>query len=224
MAELKRSHPKQMQQIEADQAPFAQQMRADQGANRMEMGDSHDSEDDDNGSVSDGRDGSDHLGRVMSLHEDVDDVYEYEDDDWLDDEESSEYSEDMDHEETPEPVKEKTPTPPPKEPTPEPVNQQDFFETEKTSDHLDLIFNDKSLTFKEERIGAGQEETRQASAKKVEVQAAPVMAAPVVQAPVEPEIKIFQKGKHLSFVQEETREIKRSQEDYAMKKGGLRSK
>merc|ERR1719361_2448470 len=142
----------------------------------MEMGDSHDSEDDDQGSFSGSESGSDHMGRVMSLHEDVDDVYEYEDDDWLDDEESSEYSEDMDHEETPEPVKEKTPTPPPKEPTPEPVNQQDFFETEKTSDHLDLIFNDKSLMFKQERIGAGQEETRQVSAKKVEVQAAPVVA------------------------------------------------
>ena len=51
------------------------------------------------------------------------------------------------------------------------------------------------------------------------------MVVPVVKEPTpEPEIKIFQKDKHLSFGQEDTREIKRSQEDYAMKKGGLRSR
>merc|ERR1719295_2188074 len=112
---------------------------------------------------SDHSDADEHLGQLMSLGDDMN-VYEYEDDDWLEDESDSDYSEDMETmEPEPEPESEPEPEPEPepvKEPTPEPVNQQDFFETEKSSIHQNLIY-DVSFSFKEERLSAGQEETRQ---------------------------------------------------------------
>merc|ERR1719499_1930752 len=58
-------------------------------------------DEDDNSAMGDSDYGSDHsdadehLGKLMSLGDDMN-VYEYEDDDWLEDESDSDYSEDMD--------------------------------------------------------------------------------------------------------------------------------
>jgi len=106
------------------------------------------------------------------------------------------------------------------------VNQQDFFETEKTSMYQDLVFVDASLTFSEERLAAGEEETRQiekvVTVEPVKVEPVVVQAPPKEESP-EPKELFFEKGKHLSFSVEETRVIKKV-EDYSMTKAGLRSR
>merc|ERR1712242_622535 len=137
-------------------------------------------------------------------------------------ESDSDFSEDMDNEQEPEPEP---------EPTPEPVNQQEWFETEKTSMYQDLVSIDASLNFKEERLSAGQEETRQPRSgaaapmmSAVEQKVEPVVVqAPPKEATPEPRELLFEKGEKLSFSQEETRVIKKN-ENYSMMKAGLRSR
>jgi len=253
MQSMKTDHHKQVQQMEAEHRNYAEQMKLEQEkfmeSARAAAGDGDrmggggaarnvaygDHDDDHHSGAGDDyhsdSDHSDHFGKVMSLGDDMQNVYEYEDDDWLDDETESFSSEDMDVDPEPEPEPEpvKEPTPPPKEPTPEPVNQQEFFETEKTSMYQDLVFVDRSLTFKEERLSAGQEERRQKgdfeSASKMEsVQAKPVVVeAPKKEESPEPKELLFEKGRHLTFSVEETRVVKKA-EDYSSMKAGLRSR